>query len=236
MRKILSVLMVLILSIGVGYCEELDEIDETASTSTVMDSVVSAKAIKDAFKKSGSACNRLEARESIEGLIYETAGGVYTKDDLNPTTLRHINSACISLSPADSAEIVLCNDCLFEIIAVHNRFVQEQVNKTKIFTSEEEYNRALRNNGLCHYGENTTYTQPGSDEITLGKCKKYCKKVAVANACYLNSVYYDRDNGSRFVGTCECAYGANDVHVWQTGKTYYFMPTWEDYKKLFGIK
>jgi len=143
----------------------------------------------------------------------------------------------------------VCMELVLDVVNEHNKLVSAQyadsddsedvefdARKGKVFTSENEYNRALRNNGLCRYGENTTYTQPGSDEITLGKCKKYCKKVAVANACYLNSVYYDRDNGLRFGGTCECAYGANDVHVWQTGKTYYFMPTWEDYKKLFGIK
>ena len=230
-----------------AYSDDLGYISMASSTSDVMNSVISAGAIINAFSDNG-ACGFLSSddKETVSHLVY----GATIYPEVRDLTVDIVYSIFYNLllDPAlsryDSSNVGKVQRCLVAIIEKHNAIVRDaerqkqelqsaEWKKGKIFTSEQEYNDTLRAKGMCDY-ENVTTGITFTDYRnirTLNECKKYCRDFATSNACSLEYVIFSRKDGV----PCECLKTTEGIRVFSKNP-YFFIPTWEDYKKLYNMK
>ena len=264
MKKILFAIFAVILLVPSAYSDDLGYISMASSTSDVMNSVISAGAIINAFSDYGT-CGFLTDRHknNIAELIYGSL--VYTVDSEGKTvynksdiTVQEVYDVLyVSLvegagsGKEESSKQNEAQRCLMAIIERHNAIVRDaerqkqelqsaEWQKGKIFTSEQEYNDTLRAKGKCRRDNSSSGVHNRNrSPNTLNKCKEFCRDVAIANACFLEAVVFSRKN---YVD-CSCddinqsiKDNPRDVDSFFNQNPYYFIPTWEDYKKLYNMK
>lgn len=217
-----------------GYCENISYVDTNLSSYDSMNSVISIRAIYEAFKinkcfYSIQSDVKDEIVEHIAEIISEGAN----------ITLEYFFSLCtavhkhkITLSDKDIPGYVEnCIGCTIDIAKKHNELIskheQEQINNIDVFTSEEEYNKVLKAKGYCTYNNNK---RDFSTKIrSRSSCEEFCRNYAIANACVLDGTYFSE-------GVCYCTEDKLGYREWGTFKSYRVFPTWKDYKKLYKIK
>lgn len=234
MKKVLSGLFAVFLSMTSGYCENVSPINTGANLSDVMNIPVSIEAIIDAFLYDDYDIDT-KTKNSIASLIAELA--TQSKD----ITLGMIFTTCTN-SYAEKNDntnyLKICTKCILHIAERHNYIVEkeqkketERMKNTPVFTSEEEYNKVLKTKGYCT--EKNTNKFFDITMTTRRSCEKFCRNMAITNACVLEGTYfYDKE--------CQCVDNLStkgmSVRQWAEFKPYYVRPTWEDYKKLYNIK
>ncbi len=269
MKKLLFAILTVILLVPSAYSDELGYISMASSTSDVMNSVISAGAIINAFSGYRS-CGLLPARykNNIVELIYgsfvytvDSEGKtVYNKSDITVQEVYEVLYVSLvkGAGPGreESDKQKEAQSCLMDIIEQHNAIVRDaerqkqelqsaEWKKGKIFTSEQEYNDTLRAKGKCeesglYPGKGNTGIMFSSTVRTRKECEKHCRNVAIKSACYIDATFFEYDKEEKTY-RCTCNTIGGDLYDSyiegiDVKKDYFFMPTWEDYKKLYNMK
>ena len=253
MKKILCAFLLVIVSVVGARSDDLKYISMASGTADVMNSVISAGAIIDAFADSyNGGCGFLSSKDKEQVAILVHGATIYP--EVRDLTVKVVYTVLYeflmdpTVSDYDSSNIEKAQMCITAIINNHNRIVQDEERikqerqsadwqKGKVFTSEQEYNDTLRAKGKCDY-KNTTDPVAfgyGRNTRTLNKCKEYCRAFAISNACFLEYVVFSRKDDV----ACICETLPSDMispSEFYRKNPYFFMPTWEDYKKLYNIK
>ncbi|MBO7066735.1 MAG: hypothetical protein J6W40_03880 [Alphaproteobacteria bacterium] len=256
MKKILCAFLLVIVSVVGARSDDLGYISEAGSTYDVLQSEVCAGAIRGAFSDLMCDCGRLSTEtknEILHNISSSTLGHFSNRE--SGLRLVAIFSILENILGYENEQTLVPQKCLSCIIKHHNKIVQDEERikqerqsaewqKGKVFTSEQEYNDTLRAKGKC-LNRNTSSVMFSSTIKTRKGCEKYCKNVAIKDACYIEATLFDdgKHEYSEEEGetrcSCNSAYEGNQIgdrmeQEWF--KDYFFMPTWEDYKKLYNIK
>ena len=234
MKKVLSAFFAVFLSMTGGYCENTSYVDTNLSSYDSMNSVISIRAIYEGFNINKCFYSiQSDVKDKIAEYIAETISeGASITLEYFFTTCTAVHKHKITLSDKDIPGYVEnCIGCTIDIAKKHNELIQEQINNIDVFTSEEEYNKVLKAKGICT--EKNTNKFFDITMTTRRSCEKFCRNMAITNACVLEGTYfYDEE--------CQCVDNSSTkrmpIRQWAEFKPYYVRPTWEDYKKLYKIK
>lgn len=226
MKKVLFSIFIVLLSINNGCCDNVIFINDKTNSTDVMNSIISMKALLEAFGTQDNKCHELttELKNDVSKLIAESA------TQGQDITLSVIYSACISAYSNENLPTTICNNCIKDIISIHNNYLtQSIISGELLFRSEQEYKNALRFNKKCRehgLGETPIYA------YSRKGCYDKCKERAIKQVCEIPFYLYNSKSGQ-----CLCEYeelkrydNDYDLHIAD------IVPTWKDYKKLYKIK
>ncbi len=221
MKKVLFSIFIVLLSINNGCCDNVMFINDKTNSTDVMNSIISMKALLEAFGTQDNKCHELttELKNDVSKLIAESA------TQGQDITLSVIYSACISAYSNENLPTTICNNCIKDIISIHNNYLTQSIQSGELlFKSEQEYKNALLFNGTCP--NNPIINNLVSNVHTSHSCYKKCVEIAIKQACSVP--YYSFDEKTN---TCYCfPFSEHDVYIGE------IVPTWKDYKKLYKIK
>lgn len=232
MKKVFFCIFVIFLSIKNVLCNEQTYI-HNATSSDELNKVIQLNAVLDAFQNTAGKCNQFDT--NIKNKISMVLSDLFLND---PTqiTVKTVLKSCIS----ETADPIQCYNCLDDIIANHNAIIKIKTTANTEYASKAQYEKELRLRGVCTFKN----AGMGSLDFVLfcntapEKCENVhdvCKKVATEHACRLEKIYYTHIDNHKIY---ECGPGgvATDFPDKAKEYNYNFIPTWEDYKKLYNIK
>ncbi len=226
MKKVLVSIFIVLLSINSGYCDNVMFINDKTNSTDVMNSIISMKALLEAFGTQDNKCHELttELKNDVSKLIAKSA------TQGQDITLSVIYSACISAYSNENLPTTICNNCIKDIISIHNNYLGRSIRSGELlFKSKQEYMNALLFNEKCPehgLGETPIYAYSSKG------CYDKCKERAIKQVCEIPFYLYNSKSGQ-----CLCEYeelkkydNDYDLHIAD------IVPTWKDYKKLYNIK
>lgn len=230
MKKVLSGLFAILISTTNGRCDTLTPIGYEFD-SNELSKTISLNAVLAAFQEAAGKCNQLDTQKKnkISNILY-----TLSSTDMRQITVKGVIDSCLSVT----GDFFQCYNCLEDIITKHNAIVHIKSTPNTKYTSKAQYDKELQIRGIC------TYKNVGSKRGFISKYSNFdidpiekCRKIAIQHACRIDKIYvYTPDHDTY---TYECGPGGIVTGLYPKDtfdKTINFIPTWEDYKKLYNIK